>query len=325
MDLSAKIKTLEINPAIMNASGILSFLPVLYRISDHFGAVMTKSIGYDERSGNETPIFVQVSDDTFLNAVGLSGPGYKALRLELEEWYPKFKSKSKPLGVSIFADSPEKVAEMTAYLENVCDFFELNVSCPNQVGNEKIGVDIGRDPELVKKYTAAVREKTEKPIIVKLSPGPYIDDNNKRNRIRQIAKAAEGEGADAISAINTISGGMKIDIHARRPVLTANYGGVSGRSIKPIGVGCVYTIYESVEIPIIGVGGIENAEDIAEYVEAGASAVQIGTDLVEEELRTTTKQINEYLSNLVRNLEELLPKLNANSLKELVGVGVSHV
>jgi dihydroorotate dehydrogenase (NAD+) catalytic subunit len=323
MDLSAKIKNLEINPAIMNGSGILSFLPVVYRFSDYLGAVIAKSIGYVERPGFETPVYVRVSKEVALNAMGLSGSGYKSFEMELEEYYPKFKSKSKPVGVSLFADSPEKLAEMIKYLEKYFDFVEINFSCPNLVKGEKIGVDIGRDPELVKRYVNAARNATEKVIIPKLSPGPYIDDNNERMRIRQLAKAAESEGADTISFMNTISGGMKIDIYAKRPVLAAKYGGMSGKGIMPVGVGGVYTLYESVDIPIIGVGGIENAEDIAQYVEAGASAVQIGTDLVEEELRTTTKEINEYLSNLVKNLEKLLQELNVNSLKELVGV--SHV
>lgn len=321
IDLSAKIKNIEITPAIMNASGIFSFLPTLYRISDSLGAVVVKGIGYNERPGYETPIFTQVSDDIFLNAVGLSGPGYRALKPELEEYYPKFKSKSKHVGVQIFADSPEKLGEMAKYLEDVCDFFEVNISCPNQVGDEKIGVDIGRDPELVKKYTGAVRNTTEKPIVVKLSPGPYIDDNIQRNRIREIGKAAESEGADAISAINTISGGMKIDIYARKPVLAARYGGASGRGIKSIGVGCVYTLYESIGIPIIGVGGIRTAEDAMEYIQAGASAVQLGTGFMHSvEFGSNTKELKFSISSLVYDLENLIKKLNASSLRELVGV-----
>lgn len=318
IDLSARIANLEINPAIMNSSGILSFLPVLYRFSDNLGAVLLKSIEYHERPGNETPIFVDK-----INAVGLSGQGYEKLKEEIEEYNQKFPNKFNSLksrvkvGISLFEDSPEKLAYLVQNLDSCCDFFEINFSCPNLIGEEKIGIEIGKDPELIRLYTYAARKATNKIIIPKLSPAPYIYD---RKKFPDIARAAEDGGADAISAINTMPGGMKIDIYAKRPVLNAKFGGVSGPEIKPFGVGCIYTLYESVKIPIIGVGGIENAEDIVEYVEAGASAVQIGTELVEENLRTTTKEINKYLFNLVKNLEKLLQELNANSLKELVGV-----
>ncbi len=316
MDLSARIENLEINPAIMNASGIISFLPSLKRISPYLGAIVLKSVGYEERFGNETPIFVQASDEAYLNAVGLPGSGYIGLRKELEELNLKL---DKPLGASIYADSPDKLAEMARHLETVCDFFEINFSCPNLIGEERIGMEIGKDPELVRRYTHAVREATRKPIIPKLSPAPYIDD---RKRFVEIAKAAEAEGADAISAINTMPGGMKIDIHARRPVLTAKWGGVSGKSIKPYGVGCVYTLYESVGIPIIGIGGIETAEDIVEYVEAGATAVGIGTALRDKTTERTYGFFDEnlYLSLLVNNLKKLLEGMNVDSLSELRGV-----
>jgi dihydroorotate dehydrogenase (NAD+) catalytic subunit len=317
MNLSARISNLEINPAIMNASGIISFLPSLKRISDYLGALVLKSIGYEERNGNETPILTQVSNETYINAVGLSGPGYKNLRKELEE--SNFKL-NKPLGISLFADSPNKLTEMIKYLQDYCDFFELNFSCPNLIGEEKIGIEIGRDHELVKRYTNAARESTEKIIIPKLSPAPYIED---RKKFVNIAKAAESEGADAISAINTVPGGMKIDIYAKRPILTAKYGGVSGKSIKPIGVGCVYTLYESVSIPIIGAGGIETAKDILEYIEAGANSVQIGTGLIGGELSSTTKEINRSLSVLIKNLEDLLQEMGVDSLNKLIGV--AHV
>lgn len=123
MDLSARIANLEINPAIMNASGIISFLPSLKRISPYLGAVVTKSIGYEERNGYETPVFVQVSNEAYINAIGLSNLGYKLARNEMEEHYSYFKYVSKSLGASIFADSPDKLAEIAKYLEDVCDFF----------------------------------------------------------------------------------------------------------------------------------------------------------------------------------------------------------
>ena len=319
MDLSARIAGLRINPAIMNASGILSFAPVLKKISEfEIGALVTKSTCYDGKEGFENPIIAKCSDEAWLNAVGLPNSGCESKRKELKEAYPHFKSIGKPLIASLFESSDEKLGKAIILLDNVCDAFELNFSCPNLMPGEKTGIVIGRDPALVKKYTRAAKEATEKPIIIKLSPGPYIED---RERIKEIALSAASAGADAISAINTVPGGMKIDIFAKKPVLTAKYGGLSGKAIKPIGVGCVYTIYESLRssgynIPIIGIGGIETAEDIIEYIEAGASAVAIGTVLVGMRL----EQIENYLSSLVENIQMLSKALGANSLMELRGV-----
>ena len=316
MDLSTDIAGLNINPAIMNASGIFSFPSVLEKISRFkIGALVTKSICLNEREGNENPVFVQCSDESWINAVGLPGPGSKLKKEELKEIHPHLKSINKPLITSIFESSKEKIANVANILEDTCDAFELNFSCPNLMPGEKTGIMIGRDPSLVESYTRAVRSITKKPIIVKLSPGPYLDDQEK---IKAIAISAVNSGASAISAINTIPSGMKIDIHAKKPVLAAKYGGLSGRAIKPIGIGCVYTIYKAIpnEVPIIGIGGIATANDIIEYVEAGASAVAIGTAFVNKSL----SDIENYLSDLVTNLEEILAELGVDKLRELRGI-----
>ena len=306
MDLSANIADIRIDPAIMNASGTLSFPSVLKRLAPYLGAVMLKSVGYEEREGNETPVFVQCSKEAYINAVGLPNPGYRAIAKELEA-----AAIEKPIGVSIFADAPEKLAEMAAYL-NRADFFELNLSCPNTIGDEKIGVEIGKDPELVRQYVSVVRQATNKPVLVKLSPASYI---HSRDRIRDIAKAVVDGGADGITAINTIPGGMKIDIYARQPVLSAKYGGVSGKAIKPVGIGCVYAIREAVgnKVPIIGIGGIETAEDIMEYVMAGADAVAIGTAFAGK----NTEEIGQYISRLTADLGALVKEFRVDSLHEL--------
>jgi dihydroorotate dehydrogenase (NAD+) catalytic subunit len=319
MDLSARIENLIINPAIMNASGILSFAPVLKKISEfQIGALVTKSANYDGKEGFENPVVAKCSDEAWLNAVGLPNSGCESKKKELEEIYPHFRSIEKPLIVSLFESDAEKLGRAVAILNDVCNAFELNFSCPNLMPGEKTGIVIGRDPALVKKYTRAAKEATEKPLIIKLSPGPYMEN---RERIKEIALSAASAGADAISAINTVPGGMKIDIFAKKPVLTANYGGLSGKAIKPIGIGCVYTIYEALQsngykTPIIGIGGIETAEDIIEYIEAGASAVAIGTVLVGMRL----EHIKNYLSSLTSNMETILESLGLNSLLELRGV-----
>ncbi|MFH0832203.1 MAG: dihydroorotate dehydrogenase [Candidatus Aenigmatarchaeota archaeon] len=316
--LSANIAGLKIKPAVMNASGIFSFLPILKRISEfEIGALVTKSISFDEKIGFDNPIFAQCSKESFINAVGLPNSGCKSLKEELNGFYPM----KKPLIVSIFDNSKEKLAKMVSSLDDSCDAFELNLSCPNLMPGEKHGIMIGRDPKLVEEYTRAVRDCTKKPIIVKLSAGPYIDC---RDSIKDIAIAAVNAGADAISAINTISGGMKIDIRARKPILAARYGGMSGKSIKPFGIGCVYTIYEALrsngyDTPIIGMGGIETAEDVIEYVEAGASAVAIGSAFYNK----SEDDIKYFLFSLSKNLEVLMKDLDVNKLQDLVGV--AHV
>jgi len=322
MLLSANIAGLKIDPAIMNASGIFSFPSVLKRLSNlKLGAFVTKSACYDGKEGFENPIFTKCSEEAWINAVGLPNAGAESKKKELEEVYPHFKPIGKPLIVSLFDNSTEKLKKSILLLNDFCDAFELNLSCPNLMPGEKIGIVIGRDPKLVKEYTRAAKESTKKPIIVKLSAGPYIDD---REKIKEIALSAALSGADAISVTNTISGGMKIDIHAKKPVLAAKYGAMSGKAIKPFGIGCTYTIYEALQssgysIPIIGIGGIETAEDIVEYIEAGASAVAIGTAFVNKSL----EEIELYLLNLNNSLERILKDLGANKLRDLVGA--AHV
>lgn len=307
MDLSAKIKDLKIDPAWTNASGIFSFPHILKRISEYdIGAVVTKSIGKESREGFMEPILVKATDETYINAVGLSNPGYKLMRDELKEIYPL----SKPLICSVFGGNEEEFKEVANGLEDYCDAIELNFSCPNLREGEKIGITIGRDSDLVRRYTEAVKDVVKKPVIVKLTPN--VDN------IGKIAKAAEDAGADAISAINTVSPGMKIDIYARRPVLTNKFGGVSGPGIKPEGVASVYKIYENVDIPIIGMGGIRlsSTEDFFEYIEAGAVACGIGTAFADKD----NKQVKRSLKRFRMKIEKTLEKLGASSLKELVGV-----
>ena len=319
MDISARIENLKIDPAILNASGILSYAPVLKAISEfQIGALVTKSTCYDGKEGFENPILAKCSAEAWINAVGLPNSGCASKRKELKEVYPHFKSIKKPLIVSLFESNSEKLRAAIILLDDFCDAFELNFSCPNLMPGEKTGMVIGRDPDLVKQYTKTANEATKKPIIIKLSPGPYLDD---KERIKEIALSAATAGASAISAINTVPSGMKIDIFAKKPVLDAKYGGLSGRAIKPIGMGCVYTIYEELQsngynIPIIGIGGIETAEDIIEYIEAGASAVAIGPALVGKRL----EHLKNYFSDLVLNLEILLGSLEVNSLKEIRGI-----
>jgi dihydroorotate dehydrogenase (NAD+) catalytic subunit len=318
MDLSANIAGMNINPAIMNASGIFSFPSVLKRLSNlSLGAFITKSACYDGKEGFENPIFTKCSEEAWINAVGLPNAGAESKKEELKELYPHFRAIKKPLIVSLFDNSTENLKKSILLLNDFCDAFELNLSCPNLMPGENFGIVIGRDPKLVSQYVEAAKAVTAKPVIVKLSAGPYIDD---RERIKKIVLSAVSAGASAISATNTISGGMKIDIHAKKPVLAAKYGAMSGKAIKPFGIGCVYTIYEALKennysIPIIGIGGVDSAEDIIEYIEAGASAVAIGTAFANRRI----KDIDYYLSSIVSRLKKILDELEVDSLQDLRG------
>ena len=207
--------------------------------------------------------------------------------------------------------------EISAIKLSVCDAFEINLSCPNLMEGDKFGILVGRDPTLVESYTKAVVQNVRKPVFTKLSPGPYIDDSN---RFKEIVLACATAEASAITCINTISGGMKIDIHARRPVLAARFGGLSGKAVKPIGVGAVYTAYEVLkengyDIPIIAVGGISTAEDIIEYSQAGATAFQIATYFSDKSLA----EAKTYLEELCNNIENILRDLSSKSLEDIRG------
>lgn len=311
-DLSAEIGGIRIEPAIMNASGIYCFPPSLKAISDYLGALVTKSIGPNPRDGNQPPVF---SRD--INAMGLPNPGCKAFAEELAE----YSETGKPVIASIFGNSEDEVYNVASALEPHCDALELNISCPNIEPGEKTGVTIGSDPDLTRLYTQAARSATEKPLIVKLSPAPYIFD---RGLFLEIVDAAIRGNIDGISAINTVPGAMRISVDAGCPVLTAKYGGLSGEGIRPIGVGCIYTIYQHLkemgleeDIPVIGIGGIRltSPDDTLEYIMAGASAVAVGTDFK----NSPTEKLKTYLGAWEHALERRLEDLGASSLKELRG------
>lgn len=316
IDLSYTLRGLVFDPAIMNASGFLCYPSVLKRYESCLGGLVTKSTGIKEKEGNETPI-VACSGQGWINAVGLPNPGIRGMAEELKELYP-FRV---PLILSVFANTVEEIPELIGRSYGCCDAYELNVSCPNIKEGETTGIAIGMDHGLVGDFTRAAveqaKERGGKPVIVKLTPALYIADDIRKTRTLKTAQAAVEAGAAALACINTVPGGMVIDIYAREPVLSARYGGMSGPGIRPIGVGMTYAIHEAFpDIPIIGCGGIETPEHAVEYVEAGASAVQIGSALFSRE---GTLEKTGFIDGFTRELAALCERLGVAELSELRG------
>ena len=230
------------------------------------GALYTKAVTRSPRPGNDVPRIVETPAG-LLNSIGLANVGRERF---VAEKLPAFREMPCAVIANVAADYPEEYAEVVAWLEEhdpngVLWGYEINVSCPNVKAG---GVSLGSDPGQVERTTALVRAATSRPLIVKLTPN--VTD------ITVIARAAQAGGADAVSCINTVIG-MVIDTKTRRPVLRAGTGGLSGPAILPIAVACVYKVSRSVEIPVIGIGGIMTADDAIQHLLAGASAVQIGT------------------------------------------------
>lgn len=282
---------IEMRNPLMLSSGIMgSFSSSLNRLSEHAGAVVTKSVGLEPVEGYKNPAVINYSHG-LINAVGLASPGARAFAEELREY--AFYS---PLIVSLFASTPEEFARLVEFFPFV-DGFELNLSCPHV---EDTGLAVGSDPDLVKEIVMAVKRSTNKPVFAKLSPN--VKD------IVEIGKAAEEGSADGVVAINTLKG-MKIDIFARKPILSNKSGGVSGEGIKPVAIKCVWDLYEELSIPIVGSGGVSSWKDVIEFMLAGAKAVQVGSALY-------------YSNRIFYSLKESLiayARMKEERLEDLVG------
>lgn len=285
-DLSVEILGLKLKNPFILASGILGISgSLLKRIAEAgAGAVTTKSTGLSSREGFNGPVVVEV-EDGLLNSLGLPNPGINEMVKELDE----AKKGNVPVIFSIYGfDISEYCKAAKIASDAGVDAIELNISCPHV---KEVSVEIGQDPKLVSEIVKCVKEVVDKPVIVKLSPN--VSD------IVSIAKNVEKSGADAVTAINTVKA-MSIDIDIKKPVLSNRIGGLSGPAIKPIGLRCVYEIFEKVKIPIIGCGGVSNWSDVIEYILAGATAVQVGTALVNEDtaiFEKMEKGIKKYMLN----------------------------
>jgi len=298
--LAVEIAGLHLSNPTMLAAGILGLSGSSLReaVKNGAGAVVTKSIGLKPRVGYANPAVVQVNCG-LLNALGLPNPGAKDFAEEIKEL--KKDGLSVPIIASVFGFSSEEFAKAASILARAgADAVELNVSCPHV---KKTGSEIGQSPTLVAEVVERVKSAVDKPVIVKLTPN--VAD------IVEVAKAGVKAGADAVAAINTVRA-MAIDIETAQPILANNIGGLSGSAMKPIAVRCVYEIYDSVDVPIIGCGGVTDWQDAVEFMLGGASAVQIGTAIASEGLGV--------FKSITRGIDSYIRKKGFRSVKDIVGL-----
>lgn len=263
--LKVKIGSLELKNPVITASGTFGygeeFLDFYH--PRELGAFVTKGLSINPREGNPPPRIYETPSG-MLNAIGLQNIGIQKF---IEEKLPKFKGEGCVIISNFFGSSPEEYGKAASMLDKAdgVDGLEANISCPNVEGEGKY---FGSNPRSVEEITRICRENTKKPLIMKLTP--EVSD------IAEVALAAEGAGADAVSIINTIPA-MSIDVESRRPRLANITGGLSGPAIRPVAVRMVYEAAKAIKIPIIGIGGIICAIDALEFILAGACAVQVGT------------------------------------------------
>ncbi|PIE57171.1 MAG: dihydroorotate dehydrogenase B catalytic subunit [Desulfobulbus propionicus] len=265
VDLRVHIGALELRNPVLTASGTFGYAREFAGLLNlnRLGGVVTKGISLNPRAGNPPPRIIETASG-MLNAIGLENVGVARF---IDEKMAFLRSIDAAVIVNILGDSVEEYAELARRLDKVdgVDALELNISCPNV---RKGGVAFGTVPAMAAQVTEAVRGVTRLPIIVKLSPN--VTD------ICEMALAVESAGADGISLVNTLIG-MAVDIRRRRPCLANVVGGLSGPAIKPIALRMVWQVASSVNIPVIGIGGIATAEDALEFLLVGASCIQVGT------------------------------------------------
>ena len=265
-DLTVNIAGVEFKNPVITASGTFGFgreYSEFYPLRE-IGGLSCKGITLKPRMGNPPPRIAETPSG-ILNAVGLQNPGVDHF---IEQDLPWLKEQETVVIANIAGNTPEEYAQMAEKLsESSVDMIEMNISCPNVKHG---GVQFGTSCQSVGAITREVRAHCKKPLMVKLSPN--VSD------IAEIARAAESEGADALSLINTLTG-MRIDINTRRPIIRNNTGGLSGPAVFPVAVRMVWQTAGAVKIPVVGMGGLSTWRDAVEMMLAGASAIQVGTAL----------------------------------------------
>jgi dihydroorotate dehydrogenase (NAD+) catalytic subunit len=297
-NLVVNIGGLRLKNPVTTASGTFGFGPEYapYIDLNRLGAIVVKGTTLQPRLGNPTPRLVETPAG-ILNSIGLQNPGVDHL---IEEALPFLAQYDLPVIVNISGDTVEDYARLAEKLGRTAGVagLEVNISCPNV---KKGGMQFGSDPAMAAEVTRAVKENTDKPVIVKLSPN-----------VTSIVAVAEGvarAGADALSMINTLLG-MAIDIKRKRPLLGNIMGGLSGPAIRPVAVRAVWQVYREVDLPIIGMGGIVTVEDALEFILAGATAVAVGT----------ANFINPRATvEVLEGIEKYLVANRIHGIRELVG------
>ncbi len=299
VDTSVSLCGIALTNPVIPASGTFGFGYEFTRFYDIniLGSISLKGTTREPRFGNPTPRIAECPSG-LLNAVGLQNPGAeKVLNNELKILKNVYK---KPVMANVSGFSVEDYVSAVEILneDSSIGWFEINISCPNVHGG---GLAFGTNKENAAAVTRAVRRVTNKPIIIKLSPN--VTD------IAEIARACEAEGADGVSLINTLLG-MKIDLKTKKPLLANKTGGLSGPAVKPVAVRMVYQVYEAVKIPIVGMGGIATADDVLEFMLAGASAVEVGA----------ANLVDPYAcKKIIEDLPSAMKKYGINKLSEIIG------
>jgi dihydroorotate dehydrogenase (NAD+) catalytic subunit len=284
------------NPTIL-ASGFLgismSLFKRLYKLG--VGAIVSKSISSFPIEGYKNPSIVSLNGSSYLNAVGLANPGADAFSEEIRG------NDNLPIIVSLVGSSENEFPSLVKKFDNLNIIgYEINLSCPHVA---KMGIEVGDDPELVYRIVKATRIHTAKPVFVKVGVG--------NTDVLSVASIAKDAGADGITAINTLRA-MAIDIDTGIPILANKIGGLSGKSIRPLAIRCVYEITKKVGIPVMACGGIFDWEDAVEAMLAGASAVQLGSVLA-------TGGLSSFYS-ICSGIEGYLKRKNAKNVTEIVGL-----
>ena len=298
-DLRIKIGSVDFKNPIFVASGTYGYGTEVSELADItvLGAIVTKSVTRYPREGNPPPRIVETPSG-MLNSIGLANIGVEAY---IKKMIPLYEELKTPIIMNIAGSTDDEyceILELTELVSSNIVGYEINISCPNvNVG----GMEFGVDCDLTEQLTTRLRKLTDRLLIMKLSPN--VTD------IAAIGVAAEKGGADALSAINTLVG-MSINTTNKKSNIHYGYGGLSGPAIKPVGLACVHKIYQAVDIPLIGIGGITSADDVLEYVLAGAAAVEVGT---------ANYRDPNVGNSIIVELDTLLDQNDIGSVPELVG------
>ncbi|MCG3090164.1 dihydroorotate dehydrogenase [Sporosarcina cyprini] len=296
--LAVKLPGLELKNPVMPASGCFGFGKEYANFYDlsKLGAIMIKATTLETRFGNPTPRVAETASG-MLNAIGLQNPGLTSVMENELPWLEQF---DVPIIANVAGTETADYVEVAKTISTAPNVkaLELNISCPNVKCG---GITFGTDPVQARDLTAAVKEVSKVPVYVKLSPN--VTD------IKEIAKAVEEGGADGLTMINTLIG-MRLDHKTGRPVIANGTGGLSGPAVKPVAIRMVYEVSQMVNIPIIGMGGISEADDVIDFLSAGASAVAVGT----------ANFVDPFVCpNIIEELPAKLDELGIGQLSELVG------